>query len=338
MIVDGRALERPLTGVGRYVQLLLEHLPGAVAVSPPGYDLALGPVPHLEVGRRTVDALWNEAALAPLLRAHNAYWATNAQVPWRSVGACTVVSSVHDLVHRNVEAAMPRGLRLSRENAVRASIARADAVVCLSEQVSIDLRKTYGRGADLVLPCGPTLRPPPEALVTRARHALEAAGASRWVLAVGSLAPRKNHARLLAAVASVPGAGIVVAGPPGDETAEAGLRNAGVPLLRVGYVDDDELAAWYVATDVFAYPSLAEGLGLPLLDARMLGCRVVAAAREPMASAAGPSAVLVDPLDVAAMARGLTASLERPRPLPEDVPGWDTSAALLRSALGGGVA
>jgi glycosyltransferase involved in cell wall biosynthesis len=336
VIVDGRALARPLTGVGRYVQLLLEHLPGATAVSPPGYDLDLGGLPHLEIGRRSVDALWNESTLAPFLRTHESYWATNAQVPWRSVGACTVVSSVHDLVHRNVEAHMPRGLRLSRENAVRSSVSRADAIICLSKEVSDALRRTYGRGADLVLPCGPTLRPPPAELVTQARDRLAGAGASRWVLAVGSLAARKNHDRLLAAVATLPETGVVVAGPPGHETAEQRLRDAGVPLLRLGFVDDEHLAAWYEATDVFAYPSLAEGLGLPLLDARMLGCRIVAADREPMASAAGSAAVLVDPLDVLSLASGLRTALDRPRPVPEVFSGWSASAALLRTALGSG--
>lgn len=335
-VVDARTLQTPVTGVGRHVQLILEHVPARLlGVSPPGYDIAQGVVEHVAKGRRSVDAVWNEISLAPYLREHDAYWAANSQVPWRSTKSCRIVSSVHDLVHRNREARMPPGLRLSRENAIRASMARADVVVSLSEEISHELGRVYGRRADLVIPCGPTLpQPLSEDIQLRLDELERAATGFQWVLMVGSLVGRKNHARVRAALEGMPRVGLIAVGPDSDPVLARALTATGpVPVVRRGFVSSAELASWYAAADVFAFPSLSEGLGLPLLDARHLGCRIVTSDRDPMRSAGGTAATLVDPLDVRSIERGVRAALALPRPAPEPLTGWRESAHMLAQAL-----
>jgi alpha-1,3-rhamnosyl/mannosyltransferase len=133
---------------------------------------------------------------------------------------------------------------------------------------------------------------------------------------VGTLEPRKNLRRLFAAYAALPPAlrdatPLAVVGGGGwkhDET-EATLRGhpelAGVRLL--GRVDDAELAALYSAATVFAYPSLAEGFGLPVAEAMACGCPVLTSDCSSLPEVAGDAAVLVDPTDTEAITAGINS-------------------------------
>ena len=145
----------------------------------------------------------------------------------------------------------------------------------------------------------------------RARFAL---GTSPLVLFVGTLEPRKNVGRLVAAMQRLParlaGVKLVLAGRWGWRT--GALRGAldGAPPGRIvvtGGVDDATLAALYRAAAVFAYPSLYEGFGLPVLEAMAAGAPVITSKGGALEEVAGSAAELVDPLDVDAIA----AALER---------------------------
>lgn len=340
IVVDARPLALPLTGVGRYALEVLERLPlpaGTVAVARPGTELAGLPVPVLHRGPAAPDLLWNEVSVAPLLRRASAYLALNGQLPWTVTGRCRTVSLVHDLVHRDRGVDMPWGLRLSRESAVLASVRRATVLATTTQYVSDQLATRYGRPADLVLPAGPTLPTASPEDVDRARRVLAARpDATRWVLAVGSEVPRKNYPRLTRAVAGLPATGLVLVGGRSDRAVGAALDALGdrLPLLRPGYVDQGLLAGLYAVTDVLGYPSLAEGNGLPLQDARRAGLPVLTSDRQPMAAHAGPAGRLVDPLDEEALGNALATVLAAPRPAPEVLPGWDETAGELARALG----
>jgi glycosyltransferase involved in cell wall biosynthesis len=127
-----------------------------------------------------------------------------------------------------------------------------------------------------------------------------AAGGS-YALAVGTLEPRKNLARAVLA-AERAGVELRVVGPPGW---------GGVDVDTVGFVDDDELARLYRGAECLVYPSLYEGFGLPVLEAMACGIPVVTSATGATAEVAGDAAVLVDPLDVDAIAAGIREALER---------------------------
>ena len=90
----------------------------------------------------------------------------------------------------------------------------------------------------------------------------------------------------------------------------ASARPDDVKLL--GYVDDDELAELYAGCSCFAYPSLYEGFGLPVLEAMSAGAPVITSNVSSLPEVAGDSALMVDPLDVAAITAALVEVLTNP--------------------------
>ena len=123
-----------------------------------------------------------------------------------------------------------------------------------------------------------------------------------YVLAVATLEPRKNLRRIADAAARV-GAELRVVGARGW----GGVETPG----WVGEVSDGELAALYRGARAFAFPSLYEGFGIPVLEAMACGAPVVTSRGGATEEVAGGAAVLVDPLDVAAIAAGIEEAASR---------------------------
>jgi glycosyltransferase involved in cell wall biosynthesis len=140
-----------------------------------------------------------------------------------------------------------------------------------------------------------------------------------YVLAVSTLEPRKNFDRLLAAHTLLPAAlrqlvPLVIAGGRGwgstldDATTAPHLADG--TLRLPGFVSDDDLVALYARAAVVAYPSLYEGFGLPVLEAMACGTPLVVSNDSAVAETAGDAALLVDPRDPHAIAKGLRRVLE----------------------------
>jgi glycosyltransferase involved in cell wall biosynthesis len=129
-------------------------------------------------------------------------------------------------------------------------------------------------------------------------------------LFVGTVEPRKNLGRLLAAVQALgrPDLEVVLVGPAGWDRQVEERRG----VRRLGFVTRAELAALYAGSAVVCYPSLREGFGLPVLEAMAHGAPVVTSAGTATAEVAGDAAVLVDPLDTEAIAAGLACVLDDP--------------------------
>ncbi len=127
-----------------------------------------------------------------------------------------------------------------------------------------------------------------------------------FVLFVGTVEPRKNLAALAAATAMID-MPLVVAGAPGwGDTALA----PGADVRFLGHVAADVLSALYGTASVFAYPSLHEGFGLPVLEAMAHGTPVVTSRGTATEEAAGGAAVLIDPADIESIAAGLRTALD----------------------------
>jgi glycosyltransferase involved in cell wall biosynthesis len=127
-----------------------------------------------------------------------------------------------------------------------------------------------------------------------------------YVLAVGTVEPRKNLPRL-AEAARASGVELRVAGAPG--WGDVRVNGDGVRFL--GFVPDDELARLYRGALCVAYPSLYEGFGIPVLEALACGSAVVTSAGTAMAEVADGAAVLVDPRDGDAIAAGILEAIRR---------------------------
>jgi glycosyltransferase involved in cell wall biosynthesis len=144
--------------------------------------------------------------------------------------------------------------------------------------------------------------------------------ATRFVLALGTLEPRKNHAHLVAAFGRlaerVADVDLVLAGPDGParpeiEQARSRLRDDIAERVRViGAVDDDVRSALLARAAVVAYPSIYEGFGFPVLEAMQCGTPVLAARAGAIPEVAGDAALLVEPTDEPAMADGLARLLD----------------------------
>jgi alpha-1,3-rhamnosyl/mannosyltransferase len=163
----------------------------------------------------------------------------------------------------------------------------------------------------------PTLPDDAQAEATLGRHGLVPYG---YILALGTIEPRKNHVRLVEAferlVAShtVPGdLLLVIAGRPAWRSRRILERIARSPaasrIRRLGYVPLDDLPALLGRAAVVAYPSLYEGFGLPVVEAMAHRAPTVTSDRSSMAEVAGDAAFLVDPYDVNDLARGLETAL-----------------------------
>jgi glycosyltransferase involved in cell wall biosynthesis len=151
------------------------------------------------------------------------------------------------------------------------------------------------------------------ALDEREREQLPPAG---FVLAVGTLEPRKNLPRLVEAYSSLDTElqhrhPLVVVGALGWETGPtlASLRSLGDRCVMLGFVSDEALDELYRRCAVFCYPSLGEGFGLPVLEAMAAGAPVITSNMSSLPEVGGEAAEYVDPHDVASIATGLARLL-----------------------------
>jgi glycosyltransferase involved in cell wall biosynthesis len=130
------------------------------------------------------------------------------------------------------------------------------------------------------------------------------------ILSVGAVQKRKNIARLVEAFETV-GADwrLVLAGSAGYGAEQILARIALSPatdrISVVGYVSPEDLAAWYARSAIFAFPSLDEGFGMPILEAMAADVPVLTSNRSALPEVAGDAALLVDPESVDSIARGL---------------------------------
>jgi glycosyltransferase involved in cell wall biosynthesis len=130
------------------------------------------------------------------------------------------------------------------------------------------------------------------------------------ILNVGAIQTRKNIARLVEAFEAVdPAWCLVLAGSAGYGSEEILARVDASParsrIAVTGYISPQELAAWYAKASIFAFPSLDEGFGMPVLEAMAAGVPVVTSNRSALPEVAGDAALLVDPESVEELVEAL---------------------------------
>lgn len=249
------------------------------------------------------------------------YWPSP---PLRRPDAPPAVVFVHDLAFRVRPAEVPWQQRLYMGTALGRSLRNAAAVLVPSEATRQDVLRYYpGVGLD------EKVTVVPEGLPTAAPAGPLPEGVEPgFILAVGTVEPRKNYPRLLAAYRRLRGRQgtlpfiingrpgvpqLVIAGRPGWAYGDTIARIRQEPGVRyLGHVDEPTLSALYGSASVFACPSLYEGFGLPVLEAMSHGLPAVVAAAGSLPELAGAAAITVDPLNEAAIAEGLERLLSDP--------------------------
>jgi glycosyltransferase involved in cell wall biosynthesis len=282
----------------------------------PGAELRTIPFPRLwthvrlswEMARRPPDALFIPSHVLPLIHPHAS------------------LVTVHDLGYLHFPEAHPVSQRLYLDLSTRWNARFAAHLLADSEATKADLVARYGSRPQKITVAYPgrdeTLAPvrdPAAIEAVKARYGI----ADDYFLHLGTLQPRKNLARLVAAFATLQSqAVLVLAGKRGwlyDELF-AQVQRAGLEqrVLFPGYVPDEEKAALLSGAVAFVFPSLYEGFGLPVLEAQACGCPVITSTTSSLPEVAGDAALLVDPTDTAAIAAAMRRVEEEPA-LREDL-------------------
>ncbi len=220
------------------------------------------------------------------------------------------VAIVYDLVTFEPAMRPNRRSTLIERLTLGPAVKRCGALLAISQATADALAARFPKAADrtVVAPLGVTL-PPPGVLAAEEAQTLPAPG---FVLAVGTLEPRKNLPRLVAAYTQLDEQiqaehPLVVVGALGWQTGETldALRSLGERCTMLGYVSDAALAELYRRCAVFCYPSLGEGFGLPVLEAMAAGAAVLTSNVSSLPEVGGDAVEYADPHDTASIAAGL---------------------------------
>jgi glycosyltransferase involved in cell wall biosynthesis len=239
--------------------------------------------------------------------------------PW--LWPVRVVVSVHDIVFECYPQFFTPETVTGFRQFVPLAVRRAAVVLTLSDFSKGEIVRRYRVPPDkvLVAPCAadPIFHP----LKDKARLAevrQHYGTGERFILCVGDLQPRKNLKTLIAAYVKLRRADtirqkLVLVGRKAwlydDIFAAARMSGYQEELVFTGYVPDDDLVALYNAADLFVYPSIYEGFGLPPLEAMACGTPVVTSNTSALPEVVGDAAMTVGPLDVEALAGAIATVL-----------------------------
>ncbi len=277
----------------------------------PGAELRVIPFPRLwthvrlswEMVHRAPDMLFVPAHVLPPVR------------PKRTL------VTIHDLGYRYFPEAHPRRQRLYLEWSTRWNARVADHILADSCATRDALVQEYGIAASKITVAYPgynsDLAPVRDARIlaaVQARYGIS----GPYILFIGRLQPRKNLVRLIEAFARLapdrPALSLVLAGPAGwlAEPIRARVRDLELEgrVLFPGYIAEADKAALLSGAHVFAYPSLYEGFGFPVLEAQACGIPLLASNTSSLPEVVGDGGLLVDPLDTSAIAEGLARLLD----------------------------
>ena len=338
--LDAIPLTEPLAGVGHYTSELARALARSSAADEfelaypstyPPLDLfvvdKVKPPSNLKAARVNVGAAgrhWWSLGLPRYVsrRGIQLFHGTNYDVPlWRR---CATVLTVHDLsLFTRPETHEAR--RVWRARRRLPLMARtATLVITPTEAVRREVCERLGVRAEKVFAVHEgargVFRPLAFAATADARRRLGAG--EDFLLAVGTIEPRKNLRALVRAFESVvrettatttDGLRLVIAGGKGWLTdplfAEVERSPVRERIVFTGYVADEDLRALYSSCRLFAYPSLYEGFGLPVLEAMRCGAPVLASRTPALTEVAGAAALLVNPDRPEEIARGIVELL-----------------------------
>lgn len=233
---------------------------------------------------------------------------------------CPVVTTIHDVAFRRFPALFPLKHRLLLNGLIPHAVHGAAAIITGSEATRQDLIELFGAPPDKVIvtpyAADPIYQPMDRDAARRAvRSRLRVP--SPYLLSVGVLQPRKNLPRLVRAYNQIARRiphRLVLVGKEGwaGEALQEAIAEAppGREPIFTGYVPDADLPALYAGADLFVYPSLYEGFGLPPLEAMACGTAVITSNTSSLPEVVGDAGITVDPTDTMALSAAIEALLQ----------------------------
>jgi len=331
---DAKRFFHNRTGLGNYARStilgLAEHFPGhSYTLFTPRLtgEFCTLPAQHGLVVQEacppgaTFPALWRSLGIPRAARRHglDIYHGLSHELPLTSFGPGTrTVVTVHDLLfltHPHLYPWIDRRLYAFK---YRQSCRRADMVVAISQKTADDVHEIFGVPRERIRvvyqSCSPAftaVRAESDADRVRQTYRLP----ERYVLFVGSLIARKGAQTLIAALAQLPAVDrpdlIVVGTGPLEASLREQARALGTAsqVRFLGQVADADLPGLYRQASVFAYPSVGEGFGIPILEALSSRVPVITSTGSCFSEPGGDAALYTAPGDVTELARALARVL-----------------------------
>lgn len=281
------SLDRALSGVGVYSR---EILNGLAQLEPENrfewfyrfrryWKSRREPSPS-NVTRRILSDTWGDRGAA-------LFHGLNQRLPSR--GFRKQIATFHDLFVLSGDYST-REFRERFARQAREAASAADTIIAVSHFTASQVEELLDVDAARIRVAHHGVTPRPLPNVPR----------QKLVLCVGAIQRRKNQANLVRAFRALPEDWtLVLAGSQGYEASEALREVANSPcvdrIVITGYVSDAELGSLYARARIFAFPSLDEGFGMPVLEAMAAGVPVVAGNRSALPEVCGDAAILIDP-------------------------------------------
>ena len=325
---DGTTLRPGRTGVGYYTEHLLRHLAARavddelVVISNRPVDTTQPLPPRVKISSsswRIPRMVWMQTFGPRMLRREHVdvVHFTNGMVPLAS--PVPTVVTIHDMSLTLYPRYHPTRRVLLNRPLVDVAARRADAIITVSQSAKRDIVRLYDLPPDRVHvvheAAAPSFRPVHDSTErerVRRRYGL----ADRFILYVGTIEPRKNLPNLIEGFARRRRAGdlphqLVCAGPYGWLSGDIEER---IERLQVedavrftGYVPFEDLPALYSLAEMFVFPSLYEGFGLPVIEAMACGTPVATGHVAALSEIAGGAVEHVDRLDAESLGDAIVA-------------------------------
>jgi glycosyltransferase involved in cell wall biosynthesis len=294
---------------------VFEDLGARGSATPPAPKMKVVPCP-IRASSRPARILWEQIALPVQVKYHKLDVLFSAGMTAPFFCPARSVLLIHDLQHVNMPENFSRLQLFFLKTIIYLSAKRADRLIAISNKVKDDIIRHYnidGSRISVVYHAADTVLFRPASATdiesVRKRYNLPA----RFILYIASSLPHKNYERLLEAYKRVrdkeAGLKLVLIGSRdyGRDVIAGKIRELGLDtdVLFLGWLPFEDVAPIYSAAEAFVFPSLHEGFGLPVLEAFASGVPVVCSNIAPITEVAGDAALLVDPLCVEAIAKGI---------------------------------
>ncbi|QDV24716.1 glycosyltransferase family 4 protein [Aureliella helgolandensis] len=294
--VNGRYLAQQLTGQQRYAREIVARLGDRMTVIEPS-QAAVGIRGHL----------WEQVQLPRKMRS-SVLWSPSTTGP---LSVRNQVVTIHDCAYFDQADCFTKAFAAWYQFLVPRLARRVQRVITVShfsKSRIVELCNIPEEKIDVIYSgVDSVFHPYPEQQIAQLRNELNLP--ERYLLCVGSIEPRKNLARLLQAweIASpqLPGLSLVLAGASGRVFNSVGFDRGPEGVHMAGYVAEQQLPLLYAGAELFVYPSLYEGFGLPVIESMASGVPVVTSSVTSLPEVAGTAAHLVDPYDIESIADGI---------------------------------
>lgn len=333
--VDGRAMEGSVAGIGRYIFEICRVLEQEL----PDFDLYIysrKPIVNCELSGRWIrrtdkswwagklkSVIWLKLRLPALARQDNldVFWGGATFLPALPRRVKTI-STVHDINHLLVPWSMPWATLWAYRLFFRSDVLRANLVTANSSGTARRLQEKVGRAPSIIARpgVGPAFHVPCQ---EEADAALSRLAVRRpFILALSTIEPRKNLGLLIDAYSALrlegqlDGRELIIAGAKGWGTVAipAALPDWIIREIRfIGFVPNEALPCLFSAAELFVFPSVYEGYGMPVAEAVACGARILATEMPELREAGGDAAVYVA-ANLGSLKEGILDAISRTRP------------------------